>query len=180
MKDQSRACPRSRRTMRCRLRIAYRLSLGELNSRTAIGDRPHAIRVRESSSATKSAIHTDDHGFTLIELLVVVALISILAAIAVPQFSAYRQRGYDAQASSDLRNAALAQEANFATSSAYVSCSDRADCMAKLPGFAAANDTVITMTNNANASFNGSAKSALGSGATCRWDSAAAGFKGCS
>ncbi len=125
-------------------------------------------------------LHTNNHGFTLIELLVVVALISILAAIAVPQFSAYRQKGYDAQASSDLRNAALAQEASFATSSTYISCSDRADCMAKLPGFSAANDTVITMTNNGNASFNGSASSALGSGVTCRWDSAAAGFKGCS
>lgn len=122
----------------------------------------------------------DARGFTLTELLVVVALISILAAIAVPQFSSYRQKGYDAQASSDLRNAALAQEANFATSSTYVSCNDRTDCMAKLPGFAAAGETVISMTNNNNAGFSGNAKSSLGSGATCRWDSAAGGFKGCS
>lgn len=119
-------------------------------------------------------------GFTLTELLVVVALISILAAIAVPQFAAYRQRGYDAQASSDLRNAALAQEASFAIGSTYVSCSDRSDCMTKLPGFNAAGDTVISMTNNNNDSFVGSARSALGSGVTCRWDSAAGGFRGCS
>lgn len=33
-------------------------------------------------------------GFTLIELMTVITLIGILAAIAVPQFSAYRDRAY--------------------------------------------------------------------------------------
>jgi type IV pilus assembly protein PilA len=55
----------------------------------------------------------NESGFTLIELLVVVAIIGILAAIAIPQFSAYRKRGYEAQVKSDLRNAATAQEAYF-------------------------------------------------------------------
>ncbi len=61
----------------------------------------------------------NDSGFTLIELLVVVAIIGILAAIAIPQFAAYRKRGHEAQVKSDLRNAAVAQEAYFAANSVY-------------------------------------------------------------
>ena len=61
----------------------------------------------------------DEKGFTLIELMIVIAIIGILAAIAIPQFSAYRMRAYNSAAQSDLRNCATAQEAYFVDEQTY-------------------------------------------------------------
>jgi prepilin-type N-terminal cleavage/methylation domain-containing protein len=58
-------------------------------------------------------------GFTLIELLVVVGIISILAAIAVPQFTSRQGKAYDARAKQDARNAATAEEAYFGDNMTY-------------------------------------------------------------
>jgi type IV pilus assembly protein PilA len=67
----------------------------------------------------KTSAKKNKKGFTLIELLIVVAIIAILAAIAIPQFSQYRIKGYNAAASSDIRNAKTSEEALFADFQAY-------------------------------------------------------------
>ena len=58
-------------------------------------------------------------GFTLVELLVVVAIIGILAALAIPQFSSYRAQAFCARVESDVRNTVTTQEATYADSQAY-------------------------------------------------------------
>ena len=61
----------------------------------------------------------DKKGFTLIELLIVVVIIGILAAIAIPKFSATREKAYVSAMKSDLKNLASQQEIYYADNYSY-------------------------------------------------------------
>jgi type IV pilus assembly protein PilA len=129
----------------------------------------------------------NEKGFTLIELLVVVAIIGILAAIAIPQFSAYRQRAYEAGSKSDLRNAANGEEAYFVDNDQYADCeavgSDDTDCN-NLPGFKTPSDSVtIKMTaagGTTTPTFTGTGTASKGAtGNKVCWNSENGGFVDC-
>lgn len=73
-------------------------------------------------------------GFTLIELLTVVTIIGILAALAIPTYSRYKARSYNARAQGDLRNAVAAQEVAYTDRNTYADCNNAGCNTPALPG----------------------------------------------
>jgi type IV pilus assembly protein PilA len=133
--------------------------------------------VRELRSKCQGSVRAAERGLTIIELLMVLTIIGVLSAIALPQILSYRQTAFDAQAKSDLRNAANAQEAFFLGMGDYLDCTN-ADCVSQLPNFRLSNTVSIRMQadNGAQPAFTGTAYS-NGGKRTFTYDSAGGGLR---
>ncbi len=109
----------------------------------------------------RKAMEEKDQGFTLIELLVVIIIIGILAAIAIPVFLNQRKKGWDAQAKSDLRNAATAEETYLTDNNTYLaSTAPGTDLAAQ--GFKETAGVTTHIAINTNVGYCAVAKSASG------------------
>lgn len=68
----------------------------------------------------KLRIQANEKGFTLIELMIVIAIIGILAAVAIPNFIAYRDKAFCSSAEADA-NAVAASMADYFAIPTHVS-----------------------------------------------------------
>lgn len=117
----------------------------------------------------------DESGCSLIELLSCAAIIAILANVAIPQFSEYRDRAVEVALKMHLRNAAVAEEAYFVQAQSYKS---GALSSATLLGYTAGTDILGTDALVIGESFTLKATHALCPNAAWSYDSATSSFTG--
>ena len=90
-----------------------------------------------------------EKGFTLIELLIIIAIIGILSAIAIPQFSAYKLRGYNSDTKANLTNLFLSCKAYWADKESGSACTEK-DVTNTNYGFENSNGITITVADDSN------------------------------
>lgn len=112
----------------------------------------------------------NEKGFTLIELLIVIAIIGILAAIAIPQFTQYKNRAYNSASKADLHNIFLSCKAYWGDESGADACSLAIATQASY-GFSASPDVTVAVTTGPEGTFVATATHAV-TGVTYSIDSA--------